>query len=58
MEPQAADHTSSPKLDYRSFDDIRDGTTDPVAHGFAGCEDEVVALTLDRLAGNSLEPRR
>ncbi len=58
MEPQAADHTSSPKLDYRSFDDIRDGTTDPVAHGFAGREDEVVAITLDWLAGNGHEPRR
>ncbi len=58
MEPQAASHTSSPKLDYRPFDDIRDGTTDPVAHGFAWHEDEVAAVTLDWLAGNSLEPRR
>ena len=41
MESQAASHTSSPKLDYRPFDDIRDGTTDLVAHGFAWREDEV-----------------
>ena len=54
MEPQAASHISNPKLDCRPFDDIRDGTTD----GIAGREDEVVAITLDRLAGNGLEPRR
>ena len=49
---------ANPKLDYRLLDDIRDGATDPAAHGFAGREDEVVAITLDWLARNGLEPRR
>ena len=38
--------------------DIRDGAIGPAAHGFAGREDKVVAVTLGRLARNGLEPRR
>lgn len=55
---QAELEAANPKLDYRLLDDIRDGATDPAAHGFAGREDEVVAITLDWLARNGLDPRR
>ena len=56
--PRSASHTANPKLDYRLLDDIRDGAIDPAAHGFAGREDEVVAVTLGWLARDGLEPRR
>ena len=56
--PQAASHTSNPKLDHRLLDDIRDHAIGPAAHGFAGREDKVVAVTLGWLARIGLEPRR
>ena len=55
---QAAGHTSNPKLDHRLLDDNRDGAIGPAAHGFAGREDKVVAVTLGWLARIGLEPRR
>ncbi len=47
---------ANPHLDYVLLNDIRDGGSDPEAHGYAGREEEVLEITLAWLDRNGFAP--